>query len=1181
MAEEVAWACTIRSRCFGYSLTSGQAGHMFLAPVKGSGAGESICHVKQLSDPSSLPSWSLSFNFRNDGVAQTTDYRRAPSIQIMAGQQAMFTCLPAQNLQQTQNLTSAIGCVSRESVSLFDLHNMSSFYLTDQVFGLKTEISRVCAALVQPSARTNPKTALPLELKAMTMKTVIGTLLSQSFHATQYSSPAAPPFRITGELDALNVGFLAVTPGSAMWGARCPDGAVIVSSPDMLPHCLQIDSSAEETEHSVLPGSAICPPGSLVSGWFNLPGAQVKEHGSGGPANYTGLQLYCRASDLVTLCQQPMNPSCQAGEVVSGISFSSHLQFKCCKLQRRLSMRLLGARRQANKYKDFEGYYCPSSVDSTGAAVYQKSRISQIGEPGTAFTPASLSWDKWTAHWQVTQGGAVVAQIASDVVSPLELNTTSQDPFSATLIEPLRGFIKQTPPAGPFPRKKPTYPVLQQFSAVQPDYAAYCDPVFLQNPALYAGEVAETNPCYHTFNAEPVVKGLPKGITERDFWGCSSREKARTVTATSATSHESHFQYEVDQEIQKTQQIFDAVALAAAIASAIPWGSYSSPASAAKKTAESAAKKTEEKILEKKIVQDLESHAKSFATKMKAYATKAVKLALKVENFTVSRYNQAAKTYQSVRSTPGRLENEANAAIAYPGQVRSHIQNKISQYESQAQNVVDDAKELKPIKVPSKAQEKNISADLSDKTLPQLSSPGGDSQADNAKKLANAGYADCMPLQFGLSKVMCDVFCVQNSVRAGTSAVLESLAESHQVLMTNLQSLLNYQTEYLLWAIGTRLPKPKASLWSREDVPSAMDVVAELREAFHTIQSDQKGGLSRSLVEWHQGYSDVLLKRLSSLTHNASQANWPFRVKAMRNMLRHFKHSFQSKLSVGPQVQVLVDEKLEEVRRQAQDHRHLTNQAQLLRMHMTGDSLLSFDTSSQVLWSSLLDAFLRAHEKHSFFTMLRGQALDATDAALDMAKNFTQCGVDAAELRDAWQVAHQAERRAGEALQEAWAASMAAGERFQVAVQDEALLPRLIQGASLDFDVAASRGDCGDVSAAAQRLYSRALRAVDQALQPLVLQLITFKGLQGYQEHELKAKRLSYLQAPAVDLETVQQYLAEAADPNHPRGRALAARALSELGAKMCPAPVGCRGMAIWSDEAVWVTEDPASLLAG
>ena len=52
--------------------------------------------------------------------------------------------------------------------------------------------------------------------------------------------------------------------------------------------------------------------------------------------------------------------------------------------------------------------------------------------------------------------------------------------------------------------------------------------------------------------------------------------------------------------------------------------------------------------------------------------------------------------------------------------------------------------------------------------------------------------------------------------------------------------------------------------------------------------------------------------------------------------------------------------------------------------------------------------------------------------------------------------------------------------------QDEALLPRLIQGASLDsFDVAASRGDCGDVSAAAQRLYSRALRAVDQALQPL------------------------------------------------------------------------------------------------
>ena len=49
---------------------------------------------------------------------------------------------------------------------------------------------------------------------------------------------------------------------------------------------------------------------------------------------------------------------------------------------------------------------------------------------------------------------------------------------------------------------------------------------------------------------------------------------------------------------------------------------------------------------------------------------------------------------------------------------------------------------------------------------------------------------------------MCDLFCVQDSVRQGTSAVLESLKSSHDVLMANIQALLDYHTKYILWAIN-------------------------------------------------------------------------------------------------------------------------------------------------------------------------------------------------------------------------------------------------------------------------------------------------------------------------------------------------------------------------------------------
>ena len=114
----------------------------------------------------------------------------------------------------------------------------------------------------------------------------------------------------------------------------------------------------------------------------------------------------------------------------------------------------------------------------------------------------TLSWDKFDGAWVLRHGREQYASVESDAVSPLEIEATAR--FSATKIEALMTEAAKPKVQSPFPKKKPTYPKLVQFRPVQPDYKAYCNPAFLQNPSLFKGSISDTNPCYHTFHAELV-----------------------------------------------------------------------------------------------------------------------------------------------------------------------------------------------------------------------------------------------------------------------------------------------------------------------------------------------------------------------------------------------------------------------------------------------------------------------------------------------------------------------------------------------------------------------------------------------------------------------------------------------------------------------------------------------------
>ena len=318
-----------------------------------------------------------------------------------------------------------------------------------------------------------------------------------------------------------------------------------------------------------------------------------KSSAASGPPHWTKAKIMCRKTNLLTMCQQPMNPQCKEEEVLNGISYDGNsiwlwtstlfwfaftylmlslfyplvgmfwdlsvlstskqgLKLRCCQLQRQVGLRLTSSIRKTKEYKNFEGYYCPIAILNTGAAVYSRTKIASLGDPGSSEVAATLYWNKWTTSWDL-KTDQLIGSIVSDVVWPGELESAPQHNFSAIAIKPLKSFAKKTTPSSPFPKHKPVYPVLQKFTATEPDYAAYCNPVFLQHPALYAGGIDQNNPCYHTFNAEKPVTGMPKGITEQDFWDASGREHTRNYLFSSAQSSQKKLESWIQKEIAKTQ----------------------------------------------------------------------------------------------------------------------------------------------------------------------------------------------------------------------------------------------------------------------------------------------------------------------------------------------------------------------------------------------------------------------------------------------------------------------------------------------------------------------------------------------------------------------------------------------------------------------------------------------------
>ncbi|CAK9000608.1 unnamed protein product [Durusdinium trenchii] len=1063
-------------------------------------------------------------DFASLSVKEKAGYTRAPGIHVTThgASKVLFTCLPGHAEGPVLDGNRSTLCAENIAVKASDLSQSTSLF-ADRFQTLI--IQKSCPVLMEATGHVDPSIAVNTAKGGMTMQQ-LSQILRLAYHATQFGDPHLPPFNYRGPTSAFAevVGFISLQPNGAPWGLTCPPGAVVASGSSTMPYCVFVDASEEKVFYA-FSGSMSCPDGTAVSGWYNLPGTPVKglEKGSyGGPQNKTGLRLFCRSTALLSSCQNPTASSCQGGGIVASVAFDSN-QFKlgCCKLQRRIGMALTSTPRLQRTYQDFEGYYCPSGMDTTGAPSYVKTQIPSLGSlqlsknDPKATEHWTLSWNRFFKQWDLFGKGKLVASLPGEDESPVAVNASGGN-FSATFIEFLTAaYVMGPKPKSPFPSQKPKPPVLQAFHAQDADYKEYCNPFYLQNPFAYPGSIEPEDPCYHTFHAtvaelDPAPKKpLLKGITEQAFWQCSQRSKTRDFLSGATVAHNQKMQKMISDKKNEFGMITLGVELAAALVGMIPWGSYAQPGSKGAEEAQQEIGREEEEVVEQEVEREISGAFRegwNFEGFEDIFSIKQIlKDALK------SAFAPIGRGFAAVGrgiSAVGRAAGSA-AKNFISGTARNIGQDPWNTLFSQdtfkvakAGIGIDSAlSKLQPLKPPSAAALKNMSQEVVEQTVPKMSGVFG----TDLQTLADASWKDCLPLQFGLSKVMCDLFCIDDAVRSGTTAVLNSLQESHDVLMNNIETLLQSQSKYLLWAIGTKLNP--SDLVETNETLLLPDLMQELRD-FPSAGDDLV--LDREVLAWHQATGDELMSRITATSIlNASTDHWPHRVKSMKAMLHHYHQSLSERLRqnrpTSSVAQSQAKGKLKVLSNRASDHRDLARGLhELLSPGQSGlgraSSLkaLPLEVSQAELAAILqpvMETFLHAHEKHNTFTMLHLKALDQTDYAVNLAHNFSQCaGADAAALREVWQRAMRAEERTSEALLEAWSATLAASERLEVAVQDESLFQRF---AALDFRSKRHKphagADCTNRAALAQQLYGHAVAAVVHALQPLVIQINILK----------------------------------------------------------------------------------------
>jgi len=494
----------------------------------------------------------------------------------------------------------------------------------------------------------------------------------------------------------------------------------------------------------------------------------------------------------------------------------------------------------------------------------------------------------------------------------------------------------------------------------------------------------------------------------------------------------------------------------------------------------------------------------------------------------------------------------------------------------------------------------------------------GFATAKNSENFATSGWKDCSPIQYGLSKMMCDLYCIEGAVKEGDTVILQSIQDSHNTLMTNMELLLEHQTQTFLWGMGQlrdELQSPGGSSLLFYPARDRQDLLAgnvpnDAARALSELQAlpqllrlelppDSNNSVTRTPVSaetaaWHSDAAERLLRALQRTLekHLVPGGDAVSVAKHAKELVQRFSSQRALHLKGGAgsshPIWKMTQEKAAALRRQLGDSKELLETSRMTqRKHAAPPNGVTM-----AWYGEVSSGFVAAHELHAAFTQSRQRALQAAEKAVTAAESYVGCGdQELSDLHRLWQRAYRLEDQAISDLLRAWAATVAAQERLGLAVQ-QGLVETLANTVVLDSEVGLTVS-CEDLQQVAEAAHGAAVEALDKALWPLLEQVLALERLANLQERELESKSVSRVERLPVNSSILALHAAarDGANPQSPAGRRLAARALDALGPVTCAAPAACRhgGMLLANSSdshagfprLLWTSPSPGDLLRG
>eukprot|EP00928_Gymnodinium_smaydae_P021336 TRINITY_DN1830_c0_g1_i3.p1 TRINITY_DN1830_c0_g1~~TRINITY_DN1830_c0_g1_i3.p1 ORF type:complete len:2089 (+),score=368.20 TRINITY_DN1830_c0_g1_i3:493-6267(+) len=919
---------------------------------------------------------------------------------------------------------------------------------------------------------------------------------------------------------AADVGYYAlIDEGSFMWSIMCPPGAVVAHTPmAMSPHCINVGATEEENEFTMLPASAVCPEGFAVAGWYNAWNQKAYGSYSGGPelGAFEKFKLKCRRIvGLARTCEK-RDAKCANGAVVGGFSYevAGGISYFCCQVPRSIGVHPLSA--SLRDTQAWEGYYCPVEQDETGRLVYQQETTLDYRSQ----TSGQLVWDRTTGAWRLAWKKVNVATIPGNELYPdqVDQKAAKANVGVVKILDFAADYVQGSLAKKGKEKASEEFPKLETFEPRLPKYDQYCgDDIRHVAPGALGG-ASLLHPCHQ------VKKNR---ITEQAIWQCFNnqelRDKVRGRDEAFAFDMEKRFEmadYAADMTVQVAQLVGQAAA------SWIP-GSYSDPVGTGMEIVGE---------ISKVIVR--ESHSREIQDKF-------------------DDINENAKA-------------EVNADSGGFGPFMEARQKALDELGK----AMTSPHESHPSKIFSADTGDFASAEMD--AVPKLVDPGVwfTNDADNMESLNAADYQDCDGLQFGMSKILCDVFCIGDSVKQGDEAIKSNLQKQDEMLYRNLRKMFAFHTGLVtnkLMDVESAL-LPQADETRRlaasrqfpavtEEIPAAVIELPSLLQNL-TSQVTESTGLRRDLPAWHRAAGASLLRQVSSALSGGSlnvsrgQATTEMISKAQAAI-----RSYGAALRLRPKThRSPADAAASHLHTAAQSlgdrisdgRARLRDTASMLRRLRLGSAPRFASDEVHYTLNQLLAVMYRVHEKHVYFIDLKHRAMDLHDALLADTKVYTSCGTDLATLKAQWQRANAAEDAATDALLQAWAASLAAEEHLGALLQ-QGLVDHLLETAL--EEALNTNTPCGSTAEVAQELHSRAAAATDLVLLPVVRHLAAFAAVARQQQAHLRAEKV-----PAPKRHGLAAIFAAlkslAADGARPTGRVAekqVAQAM-ELGVRACDA---------------------------